>query len=236
VTDTDTGRCELLVSLREVVETAEPRIDMDEYSGGDFYAFHVKWNPVGDRLQLVLRWLASDGLTPRTMRAQLVTMRADGSEIRVAIPASQWTKGGHHPNWCPDSEHVLMNLRLDRRTMRFVRARYDGTGLRVLVKGIEGSGHPTLHPDGRHVLTDAYPREPVAYGDGTVPIRLIDIETRAEVTLARVRSTPPVSGRMRALRVDPHPAWDRNYRLIAFNAFLDGTRRVCVADLSGLVP
>jgi hypothetical protein len=119
--------------------------------------------------------------------------------------------------------------------MRFVRVHYDGSGLRELVEGIEGSGHPTLHPDGRHLLTDAYPREPVAYGDGTVPIRLIDVEAREETTLVRVRSTPLVSGHMQELRLDPHPAWDRTFRLIAFNAFLDGTRRVCVADLSGVV-
>ena len=169
------------------------------------------------------------------MRAQLVTMRADGSDIRVAVPASEWSKGGHHPNWFPDGRHVLMNLRTDGRTMRFVRVHYDGSGLRELVEGIEGSGHPTLHPDGRHLLTDAYPREPVAYGDGTVPIRLIDVEAREETTLARVRSTPLASGHMQELRLDPHPAWDRTFRLIAFNAFLDGTRRVCVADLSGVV-
>jgi hypothetical protein len=84
------------------------------------------------------------------------------------------------------------------------------------------------------VLTDAYPREPVAYGDGSVPIRLIDLDAREETTLVRV-PTPLVVGPNEALRVDPHPAWDRSYQLIAFNAFLDGTRRVCVADLGSLV-
>ena len=234
VTDAESGRCKLLVSLRQVVASAEPKLNPHEYAGGDFYAFHVKWSPRGDRLQLVLRWLPRGPRPPGRMRAQLITMRGDGSEIRVAVPASLWDKGGHHPNWCPDGEHVLMNLRLDGRTMRLVRARYDGDGLRPLVNGIEGSGHPTLHPNGRHVLTDAYPREPVAYGDGTVPIRLIDLEARDETTLVRV-PTPLVSGPREALRVDPHPAWDRSYRLIAFNAFLGGTRRVCVADLGSLV-
>jgi hypothetical protein len=235
VTDTESGRCELLVSLREIVETAEPHLDPAEYVDGDFYAFHVKWNPAGDRLQVVLRWLPRAQEARGRMRAQLITMRADGSELRVAVPASLWGRGGHHPNWCPDGEHVLMNLRLDGRNMRFVRVRYDGSGLAPMVDGIEGSGHPTLHPNGRHVLTDAYLREPAAYGDGTVPIRLIDLDARAETTLARVPSTPLVSGPMEALRVDPHPAWDRSFRRIAFNAFLEGSRRVCIADLSGVV-
>jgi len=34
------------------------------------------------------------------------------------------------------------------------------------------------------------------------------------------------------LRVDPHPAWDRAYRRLAFNACPDGTRRVYIADLT----
>jgi len=231
VTDTETGRSRLLVSLRRIVETAEPSLRLEEFAAGDFYAFHVKWNPGGDRLQVVLRWLPNEPDVGARMRAQLITMRADGSEIRVAVPASEWSKGGHHPNWCPDGEHVLMNLRLDGANMRFVSARHDGSGLRALADDLVGSGHPTMHPDGRHILTDAYPHEPVSYGDGTVPIRLIDIATGEERVLIRIPSEPATKGPRGELRVDPHPAWDRAFRRIAFNAFLGGTRRVCVADL-----
>jgi hypothetical protein len=130
---------------------------------------------------------------------------------------------------------VLMNLRLDGAAMRFVTARYDGSGLRAVSERLEGSGHPTLHPDGRHLLTDAYPRERVAFGDGTVPIRLVDLRSETERTLVRVPSVPSFTGPRNALRLDPHPAWDRPFRRIAFNAWLDGTRRVCIADLSEAV-
>ena len=34
------------------------------------------------------------------------------------------------------------------------------------------------------------------------------------------------------MRVDPHPAWDRTWRYVAFNAFVGGTRRVFVADMA----
>src|SRR5439155_6399426 len=105
------------------------------------------------------------------------------------------------------------------------------SGLRALADDLVGSGHPTMHPDGRHILTDAYPHEPVSYGDGTVPIRLIDIATGEERVLIRIPSEPATKGPRGELRVDPHPAWDRAFRRIAFNAFLGGTRRVCVADL-----
>jgi hypothetical protein len=51
----------------------------------------------------------------------------------------------------------------------------------------------------------------------------------------RIRTVPPWSGSKNELRGDPHPAWSRDYRLVTFNACPDGTRRVYVADLSGVV-
>jgi len=228
VTDVATGRCHLLVSIAQIVEALGDKMP-DE---GDYYAAHVKWSPRGDRLMLVLRFLPWGG---GRMQPNLVTLKADVSDIDLAIPARTWMKGGHHPNWCPDNQHLMMNLKLDGKTLRFVRARHDGAGLRPMTEAVCGSGHPTLHPDGRHVLTDAYPGEPVAFGDGTVPIRLVDISTGKETTLVRIRTVPPFRGPKNELRVDPHPAWDRTFRRIAFNACPDGTRRVFVADLSALV-
>jgi len=98
-----------------------------------------------------------------------------------------------------------------------------------------GSGHPSLHPNGRHVVTDSYPGEPVAFGDGTTPIRLIDLAEGTATDLVRIRTVPPTSGPNNELRVDPHPAWDREHRRVAFNACPDGTRRVYVADLGGIL-
>ncbi len=233
LTNTETGRSRLLVSLREIVETAAPRLSPREWAGGDFYGFHVKWSPDGERLQFVLRWLPHRSRAKPPMRRQLITMRADGSELRVAVPAARWDRGGNHPNWCPDGEHLTMNLRLTGKEMRFVRARYDGSDLQALAGDIPGSGHPTLHPNGRQLLTDARPKEPVAFGDGTVPIRLIDLDARRERTLVRINAVPRAGGSQAQLRLDPHPAWDGAYRRIAFNACPDGTRRVFVSDLGG---
>jgi hypothetical protein len=230
VTDTETGASRLLVSFEQIFETAEPRLDPDEYADGDFYGFHVKWNPQGTRIMLVLRFNPHDD---RKRRANVITMEADGSALHVAIPASEWTdKGGHHPNWCPDGEYVMMNLKMDGETMRFVRARYDGSDYAVMSATLVGSGHPSLHPDGRHIVTDAYPTEPVAFGDGTTPIRLCDLDSGEDLHLARIQVVPPYTGENHELRVDPHPAWDYDFRRVAFNACPDGTRRVYLADCS----
>ncbi|HUT58874.1 MAG TPA: hypothetical protein VNA25_13590, partial [Phycisphaerae bacterium] len=231
VTNTETGECRLLISLKQIVETARPHLDPRRYRWGSFYVFHVKWNPQGDRLMLVLRWLRGRWRF-KQRRYHLITMKTDGSDVRVAVTAEQWARGSHHPNWCPDGESILMNMNLPGDDVRFVRVRYDGTDLRALTDAVLGSGHPTLHPNGRHVLTDAYQAEPAAFGDGTVPIRLIDIENGREETLVRINTAPPLTNPMGKLRVDPHPAWDRSFSAIAFNACPDGTRKVYVADLT----
>ncbi|MFQ6133805.1 MAG: hypothetical protein ACE5R4_17320 [Armatimonadota bacterium] len=234
VTDTSTGECRLLVSFRQILETAQPPMDPDEYSGGAFYGFHVKYNQQGTRIMLVLRWLPEEGDRKR-MKRHVITMRADGSDIRVAIPDSEWSKGGHHPNWCPDGETVMMNLKMDGKTLRFVKAKYDGSDYGLMSDVVVGSGHPSLHPDGRHIVTDSYLKEPVAFGDGTTPIRLVDLRTAESKNLIRIRTEPNYSGPSNELRVDPHPAWDRSFRRIAFNACPDGTRRVYIADLTEVV-
>jgi hypothetical protein len=259
ITDTASGETKLLVSHKDIVETANSGIDSNEFRYGTFYSFHVKWNPRGDRLMLVLRWIPEgEGFK---FRSQVVTMNADGSAINIAVPASEWDKGGHHPNWCPDGEHVMMNLRhnnslrsrayqglperirglaarylkLMDNGMRFIRVRYDGKHLKVMNDSVVGSGHPSLHPNGQQILTDVYLNEPLAYGDGTTPIRLINLTSGRDLTLARVNTAPPFRGPRNVFRVDPHPAWDREFRYIAFNACVDGTRRVFIADLASVL-
>ncbi|MBT4140478.1 MAG: hypothetical protein HOE48_21390 [Candidatus Latescibacteria bacterium] len=232
ITDTTTGKSRLLVSIREIVETAVPKFNLDDYADGDFYGFHVKWNPQDDRIMFVLRWVShTAGLK---YGPDLITMRADGSEICRPIQNDVWSKGGHHPDWCPDGETVMMNLRLHDAGLSLIRARYDGSGFEELTT-VHGSGHPTLHPNGRHILTDVYLHESLAYGDGTTPLRLIDIEKDTELVIARINNDPPWPGPKRELRIDPHPAWDRDYKRAAFNICDGGVRRVCVADLSGLL-
>jgi hypothetical protein len=259
ITDTESGQSDLLVSIEDIVGNASPPLDSSEFANGDFYVFHVKWNPQGDRIMLVLRWVPHQQ-EART-RAQVVTMRSDGSHIRVAIPASEWDKGGHHPNWCPDGESVMMNLRVHQRIaariylrllgrlrgpvlrslsirmdgMRLVRAHYDGSNYEVMNDRILGTGHPSLHPDGRYIIADAYPNEVVAFHDGTTPIRLIDLDKGQDITLVRINTSPSYTGPKNELRVDPHPAWDRDFCRIAFNACVGGTRRVYVADLTSVL-
>ncbi|MBD3290589.1 twin-arginine translocation signal domain-containing protein [candidate division KSB1 bacterium] len=239
VTNTQTGECRMIASYKRIVEEAIPEIDVSRYGKGDFYGFHVKWNPQSNRIMLVLRYMP---VNDKKRKPMLITMTLDGDDIRVAVPASEWAdKGGNHPNWHPDGEHVIMNLNIEKNGWMFVQAKYDGTDLKKITDIPANHGHVTLHPTEKYILTDAYPTEPVAFGDGTAPLWLIDLEKNQKKTLVRMDAVTKFFDsnpkRAKQMRVDLHPAWDsRTFTHVAINGVENGTRRVYVADLSELVP
>jgi len=161
---------------------------------------------------------------------QIFVMEVNGEDLhRVSTGQGRTTCAYYFP----DGKRISMNLRIDRDVLRFVRVNDDGSELRKMLDETAGSGHPTVHPDGRHLLTDSYTHEPLAFGDGTIPLRWIDLATGEETTLVRINTEQPCADSV--LRIDPHPAWDRTWRYVAFNAFVEGTRRVFLADLGKLV-
>lgn len=260
VTDVESGSTKLGISLEEIHERLPEAFNDVDLSRGGFYGFHTKWSPDGERIMFVLRWrdrFARKGQS----KNWLITMRSDFSDLHVAITPQRWV-GGHHPNWCPDGEHIVMNLAFPRWTMRnrrfwhladraarrlhipfypgafalrFAKFRYDGSDLNVVAPLRTGSGHPTWHEALESVLTDAYPWEAVAAGDGTSPLRLVSAISGDELTLATVRTQPRFAGPRREWRVDPHPAWNYDATRFVFNSWEDGVRGVYVADMSVLV-
>jgi hypothetical protein len=230
VTDLSDGRCRLLASLRRIVE--EAGLDGGDSPQSAFYGFHATWNNDGSRLMFVVRHKTGDG---RGRRSHIVTMDGDGSNIRLALHWDDWKRGGHHANWHPDGEHITMNLKDENDVIRFVMFSHDGSDRATLGDDLVGSGHPSLHPNRRHLLSDAYGREKLGVAAPfNSPVRLIDLNTGYERRLFEFDGRPP-GPNMRELRLDAHPAWSRDYRTIAFNGRSGGTRHVFLADVGGIV-
>lgn len=241
LTDTSTGKTRLFASIADILAKADPPVRIDDPARQEIYGFHSKFNPQGDRLMLSLRWFPT-AAEPRwnlfkhdfsAVRYAWVTTGLDGGAFACAVGPEQWEKGGHHATWFPDGKRISMNLNIDRDGLRFVQVDADGTDLRKMLDATPGSGHPTVHRDGRHLLTDAYKGERIAFGDGTVPLRWIDLDSGREEVVARINVDTGCEDSV--LRVDPHPAWDRTWRYVAFNGFVGGSRRVFIADMRSLL-
>jgi hypothetical protein len=121
VTDTRSGACRLLASMASIAEAVGDAFPLGAFGEGAMYGFHVKWNPQGTRLMFVVRFRPRLGPGFSRMQITFLTMKSDGTDIHVAMPAKLMERHGHHPNWCPDGEYITQNLRLDSDQQQFVR-------------------------------------------------------------------------------------------------------------------
>jgi hypothetical protein len=242
LTDASTGKQRLLASIRDLLTQVDLPIVIDNPDRYEIYGFHSKFNLQSNRLMLSLRWfLAQDEpvwnmfkIDHDAVRFAWMIMGLDGTSMHCAVGPEQWEKGGHHATWFPDGKRISMNLNIDRQGLRFVQVNDDGSNLCKMLDDVPGSGHPTVYQDGQHLLTDTYTFEKTAIGDGTIPLRWVNLKSGEERTIVRINTQQPCEDNV--LRVDPHPAWDRTWRYVTFNGFVDGTRRVFIADMKNLIP
>ncbi len=265
LTDTRIGERRLLVSIKKILNATASSVAPIRFDATtpttdpercEITGFHCKFNPRGDALMLSLRWFPAGGRPGwdmfindyHSVRYAWVTLRLDPisgepdlASLRCATGPELWQHPGHHATWFPDGRRISQNLAMPDTgsgdELRLVEVNSDGSGLRVIpgTERLSGSGHPTLHPDGVHLLTDTYTSEKTAFGDGTVPLRWIDLHTGEERCLVRINALNPAAALHSVLRCDPHPAWDRTWRYVTFNGMEGDTRRVYIADLQKVI-
>jgi len=238
LTDLNTGQTRLLISIRDAYTRATPYVTEEELCRLESYVFHTKFSPDGSRIMFTIRRWPIEiphglGMDHHTMRFDVFTISPDGSRLYNPIPFGYWRYPGHHTTWTADSRHLTFNLDLHHRGMKLWRIRDDGSDFSLLVDFAKGSGHPTLHANGRHVLTDTYLHEGFTDESGVCPLRWLDLERRGESHPIRMCIRPASS--RGEWRVDPHPAWDRTWRYVAFNGVAGNTRRVFIADFAPLL-
>jgi len=218
-TDLATGRRTLLVSLADVWEALPNK---DQLAESILYAFHCKLNPQGTRMILVVRAWYPD----RKYLPMLLSCRPDGTDLRCVLPSHRWVggAGSGHPGWHPDGEKILMNHAAGGRQRKLCLIDPITGQADVLTELIEGTGHPTIEPSGRLLVTDDYQTK----GDlrlGT--IRLVDLAAETWRDLCTLSSPLRQDA---PLRCDSHPAWDRKGRRVCFIAAPRGKRQLFIAD------
>lgn len=249
-TDLKTNETSLMVAFPEFAAKAA---DPDFYSDGVFYLFHSKINLQNDKIMQVVRYHKGDDTNSRN--PSLFTMDTDGSNLTQCLTREQWNhKGensgvGNHPNWHPDGRRIVMNCVprwIGDSELRICQFKYDGSDFEVLVKNQIGGGHPTVHPGGRYAVTDAYTKETYTVGaDFEIPLRLFDLVTGEEHTLLKMPTDVGGGGKPETEldrqtggsqhKLDPHPAWNRDYTKMCLNGAPEMRRQVFVADLKEIV-
>lgn len=228
-TNLETGESKLLYSVADVasrVPEPMPRPD------GTFYFWHSKYNRQGTRILQVLRCIfpGFDGGSDRN--AMVFTLDAEGGDVQFTKhdPAWGYPLGGH-PNWHPDGIHVLRNMKPDGKNTWVCQFKYDGSDFKVLSETFKGIGHPSIEPGGRYVITDN--REFHPDGSATTSLLMLDLKTDRTGQLCKVPSFNHghLEGAMRALRVDGHPCWSRDYKKVSLQGTHDGARQLYVVDM-----
>lgn len=237
VTDTQSGKGKLLLSMKQIFEKCFNEHYLNRYKDGECYLFHSKYSPSGTKIMFTTRWIDKihnghkNAIAKNLVKFNVFTCNKDGSNLQLTIAQEHWVNGGHHTNWHPSEEYLTMNIKKDWDDMRFSIASLDGKRVFRVFHDVIGSGHPTFHPNGKFILTDTYVSESLAYGDGTIPIRVVYLKDGTEEAIVRINTFSPHQKMNTVLRVDPHPAWDNTNRYVAINAYIDGTRRVFVLDM-----
>lgn len=229
-TDLSSNRKSLLVSLaRLAARVPEP----PPWPGGTSYLWHSKFNNQATRILQVSRTIFPNG--EGSSNTLVFTFRPDGSDVRLLTSTPLWGTPGGHPNWHPDGLHVIRNLPIGGRT-RFCQWRFDGTEFTVLADKIEGGGHPRIHPNRRHLVTDTFEHD--SGRQSVVVIRFIDLRSERDEPLCRMRTidrTVLKSELEMVRRLDGHPNWDREFKKVIFQAAPDGRRQLYIADILSIV-
>jgi hypothetical protein len=207
--DLETGDYELLVSIEDV-KSMVPEVPAE----GIEYFNHTLFSRDGSKIF----WLAR--ATPRRNTTSL-TVSTDGSNLQRCFPDG-W--GGSHFDWLSGDE-LMVTAEYNATQYAHILFTVGEKNYKRLGKGLlDYDGHGTFSPDGKWMVTDTYPRDPMR----EQKIYLMDMETEAVLPLGRfVEPEEYTSG----WRADIHCRWSPKGDMIGFNSTHTGSRQVYIMKL-----
>ena len=214
--DLETGEVYNLLTYKDFANF-QPRPEMKE-AGSIHKVNHLMLSPSGKRCMVLYRWFVGQRKYTR-----LVTFNTeDGCDMYVLSDDDMVS----HCFW-KDDEHILA----------FENKKEGGPGYYLMKDKtqeyihcwpeLNGDGHPSYSPDGKYVVTDAYPdRARVA------SIRVMDgTDEKKEMirTVARVFAPFKYDN---DTRCDLHPRWNRKGDVICFDSVFEGHRGLYTVNVN----
>jgi hypothetical protein len=211
--DLESGDASLIVSIADIQEMV-PELPAD----GIEYFNHTLFSRDGSKIFWLARAIPKRNTTS-------FTVNKDGSNLQRAFPDG-W--GGSHFDWL-NGDELMITAEYDATQyahILFTIGQYDykrlGNG------SLDYDGHGTFSPDGKWMVTDTYPRDPMR----EQKIYLMDMKTEAILPMGRFLEPEEFKG---GWRCDIHCRWSPQGNIIGFNSTHTGSRQVYILRLDFLI-
>ncbi len=219
--DLETGRSKLILSLAEIAEFGEIP---DAQPGIKHYFNHLLFNPDGSRLIALHRWRYPDG----SRKTRMITIGPDGEDPRVVVPNGY----ASHFIW-RDPKHILVQSKDWLGSSRWGNFLFadeaDAVPESIGAGTLDGGGHVSYLPGNEWILNDTYPKGP----DRIQTPHLYHVETGRRIDLGHFHLPKVYSGEW---RVDTHPRFSRNGRMVCIDAPHEGEgRQLHLLDIGSIV-
>ena len=241
--DHDTGACDLIASLDDILDLHPRRKDAGHCH---LMVVQVVTHATLPRVLFALHNAEFHRVIGEEPYIKSVySINADGSDLRYV------GEYGDHPNWHPTEDRILSNMPGFPKGRAFGLFSGDGGEPIAFIPGCDGGGHPSFRPDGRSIVTDRYG---VRDGEHRMGVALCDVERGGEVVLADFPNPCHTKAYHHAIRNRPdgaywvdvlssirtphpplvtqaHPAWSRDGRFVLFNGDDTGGSQLYLIDV-----
>ncbi len=210
-----TGDCELLLSYDQMVafESHPSMVNRKHWIN------HLFWGPNDKRITWLHRWHDPvHGWCSRQLAAD-----PDGNHL---TQLGDWQRIGHF-DWQYDNRLIVHAQRDDQPYECYWVNDPDGTTAPLMAGAFTDNGHTSWSPDRNWVVTDTYPR------DGNRMCQLMLLRP-ADGTRHHVLDVHLPSQFAGACRVDLHPRWRGDGRVICIDIAPHGRRQILTIDVSKL--
>ena len=123
--------------------------------------FSVSWSPDGKYLGYTKMLMTNT--KPRTMKAEIYTMKADGKENKKIMTGEG---EAFSPSWSKDGKRIFFQINNDAaKETNIFSVKMDGSGLTQLTKNNRRNAAPSVSPDGKKIVfnSESVARKPQIY-------------------------------------------------------------------------